>query len=111
MSHLKVLLFVFWMGCAGELPDHVVLQPSAETVSFAIEPPSPSTYKLVGKVTGEAAANELDVAHQAARNDLRNKSAAIGASFVTIDEDLGEPLPLRDKTKVKLVGRAYKSID
>ena len=111
MSHIEVLLLVFLTGCAEPLPEHVVLQPPAETVAFAMEPPSPDTYKLLGIVTGEAAANDLDVAQQAARNDLRNKAAAIGASLVTIDEDLGEPLPLRDKTKVKLVGRAYKSVD
>jgi hypothetical protein len=111
MSHIKVLLLVLLTGCAAELPERVVLQPSGENVAFAMEPPSSDTFKLVGKVTGEAAANDLAVAQQAARNDLRNKAAAIGASLVTIDEDVGEPLPLRDKTKVKLVGRAYKSVD
>jgi hypothetical protein len=111
MTHLRVLLFVFLTECAQELPDHVVLQPSAENVVVAMEPPSQNTYQLVGQIIGEAAANDLDVAEQAARCDLRNRAAAIGASLVTIDEDLGEPMPLRDKTKVKLVGRAYKSID
>ena len=111
MTHLRVLLFFFLTGCAQELPDHVVLQPSAENVVVAMEPPSPNTYQLVGQIIGQAAANDLDVAEQAARCDLRNRAAAIGASLVTIDEDLGEPMPLRDKTKVKLVGRAYKSID
>ena len=50
-------------------------------------------------------------AQQAAKNDLRNKAAALGASLVTIDEDTGEAIPLQAKTKVKLVGRAYKSVD
>jgi hypothetical protein len=99
------------MACAEALPDHVELKPEAETVEFAMEPPSPNGYKLVGKEIGLAASKDLEVAQEAAKNDLRNKAAALGASLVTIDEDLGEPMPLADKTKVKLVGRAYKSID
>jgi hypothetical protein len=99
------------MSCAEQIPDHIDLQPQAENVEFALEPPSPNTYKLVGQVTGQAAANDLDTAQQAAKNDLRNKAAALGASLVTIDENVGEPMPLREKTRVKLVGRAYKSLD
>jgi hypothetical protein len=60
---------------------------------------------------GEAASGDLDTAQQAARNDLRNKAAAMGASLVTVDQNLGEPVLLHDKTKVKLIGRAYKPID
>jgi hypothetical protein len=98
-------------ACAEQIPDHIELQPQAESVEFAVEPPSPNTYTLVGQVTGLAAANDLDTAQQAAKNDIRNKAAALGASLVTIDVNLGEPMPLRDKTRVKLVGRAYKSVD
>jgi hypothetical protein len=99
------------LSCASGLPDHVVLQPGAETVEIAMEPPSASTFSLVGQVTGAAAANDPQTAQQAAKNDLRNKAAALGATLVTIDEDTGEAIPLQDKTKVKLVGRAYKSIE
>jgi Domain of unknown function (DUF4156) len=104
---LPLVLF----ACAEQIPDHIELEPQAENVEFAVEPPSPNTYKLVGQVTGQAAANDLDTAQQAAKNDIRNKAAALGASLVTIDVNLGEPMPLRDKTRVKLVGRAYKSVD
>jgi hypothetical protein len=98
-------------GCAEQIPDHVELQPPGENVEFAAEPPSPNAYKLVGEVTGVGAANDPDTAQQAARNDLRNKAGAMGASLVTIDENLGELMLLRDKTKVRLIGRAYKSVD
>jgi hypothetical protein len=98
-------------ACADTLPEHIDLQPAAEDVDFAMEPPSKNTFALVGKVTGIAAANDLEVAQVAARNDLRNKAAALGASLVTIDENTGEGMPLQDKTKVKLVGRAYKALD
>jgi hypothetical protein len=108
---VRFILPAALFACAEQIPDHIELQPQAEQVEFAAEPPSANAYKLVGQVTGQGAANDPDTAQQAARNDLRNKAAAIGASLVTIDEDLGEPMPLQDKTKVKLVGRAYKSVD
>jgi hypothetical protein len=112
MRNIAFLVFASALGaCAAQLPEHVELQPQGETVEFATEPPSANTYKLVGQVTGEAAANDPEVAVEAAKNDLRNKAAAIGASLVTIDLNLGEPMPLQDRTKVKVVGRAYKSVD
>jgi hypothetical protein len=111
MRRALVLLLPLVLACAEQLPEHIDLQPAAEDVDFAMEPPSKNTFTLVGKVTGIAAANDLDAAQTAARNDLRNKAAALGASLVTIDENVGEALPLQDKTKVKLVGRAYKSVD
>jgi hypothetical protein len=111
LSLLLVSLSVALPACAEQLPEHVVLQPGAENVEIAVEPPSLNSYQLVGKVIGEAAANDLDSAQAAAKNDLRNKAAALGASLVTIDENTGQPMPLQDRTRVKLVGRAYKSVD
>jgi hypothetical protein len=111
MRRAVLVLLTVLLGCAEQLPDHVDLQPAGEDVDFAMEPPSPNSFMLIGEVTGIAAANDLDAAHDAAKNDLRNKAAALGATLVTIDEDIGEALPLQDKTRVKLVGRAYKSVD
>jgi hypothetical protein len=111
MERWAVLLVTLLAACAEALPEHVELSPEAETVEFAMEAPSPHAYKLLGQVTGLAAGKDVEVAQQAAKNDLRNKAAALGASLVTIDENLGEPMPLAEKTKVKLVGRAYKSVD
>jgi hypothetical protein len=111
MRRAVVFLLPVLVSCAEQLPEHVQLQPAAEDVDFAMEPPSSSTFMLIGQVTGVAAANDPDVAQDAARTDLRNKAAALGASLVTIDEDVGEMLPLQDRTRVKLVGRAYKSVD
>jgi hypothetical protein len=99
------------VGCAEQLPDHIALAPAADDVDIAMEPPSADDYKLAGQVKGEAAAADLDTAEQAAKNDLRNRAAALGASLVTVDDDTGEPVLFEGKTKVTLVGRAYKSID
>ena len=106
-----VFLLPFVFSCLEQLPEHVELQHAAEDVDFAMEAPSASTFMLIGEVTGVAAANDVDAAQDAARNDLRNKAAALGASLVTIDESVGEMMPFQDKTKVKLIGRAYKSVD
>lgn len=111
MRRTFVLLLPVLLACADQLPEHVALQPAAEDVDFAMEPPSPGSFMLIGKVTGMAAANDIEEAQTAARNDLRNKAAALGASLVTVDENVGEALPLQDKTKIKLVGRAYRAID
>jgi uncharacterized protein DUF4156 len=113
MKYYGALFYLplFLIACAEGIPDHVDLLPQGEEVEFALEPPSPGAYKLLGEVSGLAAANDPDVAQQAAKNDLRNKAAALGATLVTIDVNLGEPMPLQDKTKVKVVGRAYKSVD
>lgn len=111
MRRAVIVLLAFVISCFEQLPEHVQLQPAAQAVDFAMEPPSSATFMLVGKVTGVAAANDADTAQDAARNDLRNKAAALGASLVTIDENIGEMMLLQEKTKVKLVGRAYKAID
>lgn len=111
MRRLGFFVLPALFACAEQIPDHIELEPIGESVEFATEPPNAGAYKLVGQVTGQAAANDLDSAQQAAKNDLRNKAAALGASLVTIDENLGEQMLLQNKTKVRVVGRAYKSTD
>jgi hypothetical protein len=111
MRRSAVLVLPLLLSCASSLPGKVDLTPEAEQVEFAYETPSAEAYKMLGKVEGVAAANDEEQAHEAAKNDLRNHAAALGAVLVTIDSDTGTPLPLESKTKVKLVGRAYKPVD
>jgi len=112
MRWLAILaLLAFSSSCVEELPDHVDLIPGAQDVEFATETPSKNNYKLIGELVGQAAANDPDTAEFAARNDLRNKASEIGASLVTVDDSTGEAMPLRDKIKVKVYGRAFKAID
>ena len=111
MRRVLLLLFPLLVACGAGLPEKIELQPEAENVEFAYEPPSPDAYKLIGEVTGVAAANDAEVAQEMAKNDLRNKAAALGAALVTIDENLGTLVPLTDETKVTLNGRAYKPAD
>ena len=111
MKRLALLLLGGILACASQIPDKVELKPEAENVEFAYETPSANAYKLLGTVVGVAAANDPDQAQEAAKNDLRNKAAELGAVLVTIDENTGALIPLQTRTKVKLVGRAYKPVD
>jgi len=111
MRRYAFLASLLLFGCAQGIPDHVELLPEAENVEFAYEPPGPEAYREVGKVTGVAQGTDSDLTTAAAKNDLRNKAAALGATLVTIDQNQGEAVPLTNQLKVKLVGRAFKPID
>jgi hypothetical protein len=109
---LRLLLFLpLLSGCAAQLPEKVELDAKAENVEFAYEAPSPATYEFLGQVIGVGVSKDAEEAQESAKNDLRNKAAAMGAVLVTIDENTGEGVLLLDKTRVKLVGRAYKPVD
>jgi hypothetical protein len=58
-----------------------------------------------------AQGTDTDATTIAAKNDLRNKAAALGATIVTLDENVGEAVPLTSKVTVKVTGRAYKPVD
>jgi hypothetical protein len=111
MKRLLLLSFPVLMACASQIPDHVELQPGAADVEIIHDKPSPNAYKEVGEVTGVAAGTDDDAAQAAAENDLRNKAAALGASLVVVEQNLGKAVLLSDKKEIKLVGRAYKSVD
>jgi hypothetical protein len=112
MRRSAFLILSWLVACApSQVPEKVELKPEAENVEFAYEPPSPDAYKFVGQVVGIAAANDPDEAQAAAKNDLRNKAAALGAVLVTIESNTGQAVLLADKTKVKIVGKAYKPVD
>lgn len=111
MRRVACLAVLLVTACAGGIPDHVELQPGAENVEIVSEPPSPNGYKELGRVTGVAVGADPDVAADAAKNDLRNKAAALGADLVTLDENLGKPVPLSRTVKVEVSGRAYKAVE
>jgi hypothetical protein len=111
MQRLSILGLALLVGCTDQIAEHVELVPAAADVDFAYGTPSPNAYGKVGDVRGVAAGVDVDSATEAARNDIRNKAAALGASLVVIDENLGEPILLLGKTKVTLVGRAFKQLE
>jgi hypothetical protein len=112
--HLAVLLasaLASGLAACEKVQENVVLSPQGEQVEFAMETPSDSSYAMVGAVEGTAAGATVDDAEQSARNDVRNKAAALGASLVVVDEDDGAGMPYQDKTKVTIKGRAFKQKD
>jgi hypothetical protein len=111
MTRWPLVLLTALFACAAQLPEKVELQPQAENVEFAYETPSPTSYRFLGEVTGIATSTDLEEAQESAKNDLRNKAAALGAVLVTIDQNTGQAVLLLNKTRVKLVGRAYKPVD
>ena len=111
MRRVALAAFTLLLACAGGIPDHVELTPEAQNVDVLSEAPSPQAYKEVGRVTGAAVGPDVDTATEQAKNDLRNKAAALGASLVTIDQNHGVAIPLSKKMKVELSGRAYKPVD
>jgi hypothetical protein len=111
MQRFTPLVFLVLAACAAGIPDHVELTPQAENVEFAYEPPGAEGYTEVGKVTGVAQGKDTDAVTEAAKNDLRNKAAELGATVVTIDQNEGVGVPLTGQVKVKVVGRAYKPVD
>ena len=109
---LRVLLLLPWLGaCAAQLPEKVELDAQADSVEFAYEAPSSAGYKFVGQVVGVGVSKDAEAAQESAKNDLRNKAAAMGAVLVHIDEDTGQAVLLQHTMRVKLVGRAYKPVD
>jgi hypothetical protein len=98
------------VGCDA-FPEHVVLLPTGEQVEIAMDTPNDDQYVLVGKIEAVAAGADVNEAEQSARNMLRNKAAAMGATLVTIDSDHGSVVMLQKKNKVEIVGRAFKARD
>src|SRR4051812_26628714 len=76
-----------WSSACVELPpDHVPLLPQGESVELLAEIPNTDTYEAYGLVVSEASGHGSGEATAAARNGLRNKAAALRATFVSIDE-------------------------
>jgi hypothetical protein len=111
MKSLPILGFALLAGCVDQIPEHVELVQAGSEVEIVYDTPSEHAYKMVGSVRGIAEGPDAESATEAARNDLRNKAAALGATLVTVDENMGEPVLLLGKTKVTLFGRAFKAVD
>jgi hypothetical protein len=109
MKHARTfVLALLLVGCGSALPENIALKPEAEAVEFAMDTPSPDAYTMVGVVKSDTAAKEIDAAILSARNDLRNKAAAMGASLVIVDETTPDRDIAREKRVVHLKGRAFK---
>jgi hypothetical protein len=111
MRGLATLGLTLVVGCADQIPEHIDLASAGAAVEIVYEAPSLHAYSQVGEVTGSGVSVDAEEAAAIAKNDLRNKAGALGATLVTVDQNLGEPMLLVGKTKVTVLGRAYKPLD
>jgi hypothetical protein len=97
-------------GCIDALPEKVVLQPNAGNVEVISEPPNAEIYEPAGEVNAQVIGRETQEALRQAFNELRNKAAAKGATFVAVDEVTSRAAwDFSGRTIVTLVGTAYKT--
>ena len=106
---LLLTLSIGAAACSPAVQEHVALMPEGEAVEFAMETPSKDAYDVVETLKVTAAGKTIDEATDAARNDLRNKAAALGASLVIADRTDTSQDIVREKRIVTITGRAFRA--
>ena len=97
-------------GCTISLPEKVVLRPEAGNVEVINEPPNSEIYESAGEVNAQVIGRETQDALRQAFNELRNKAAAKGATFVAVDDVTSRAAwDFSGRTIVTLVGTAYRT--
>jgi hypothetical protein len=97
-------------GCADTLPDKIALRPEAANVEVINEPPNVEIYESAGEVTAQVIGRETQDALRQALNELRNKAAAKGATFIAVDDVTSRAAwDFSGRTIVTLVGTAYRT--
>jgi hypothetical protein len=97
-------------GCADTLPEKIVLSPAAADVEVLSEPPNTEVYEPAGEVTAQVVGRETQDALRQALNQLRNKAAAKGATFIAVDDVTSRAAwDFSGRTIVTLVGTAYRT--
>jgi len=97
-------------GCTVALPEKIVLAPGADNVEVINEPPNREIYEPAGDVTAQVIGHETQDALRQALNELRNKAAAKGATFIAVEEVSSRAAwDFSGRTIVTLVGTAYRT--
>jgi hypothetical protein len=97
-------------GCVDALPEKIVLAPEAANVEVINEPPNSEIYEPAGEVNAQVIGHETQDALRQALNQLRNKAAAKGATFVAVDDVTSRAAwDFSGRTIVTLVGTAYRT--
>jgi hypothetical protein len=97
-------------GCADTLPEKIVLVPAAANVEVINDPPNETIYESAGEVNAQVIGHETQDALRQALNQLRNKAAAKGATFVAVDDVTSRAAwDFSGRTIVTLVGTAYRT--
>lgn len=89
MKIVKTICALSLFGCIGALDRVAVLQPGAERIRLVNQEP-PGCAQL-GDVIGKSQAEaEPEAALQGARNDLRNRAQAMGATHVIVQNSASD---------------------
>jgi len=96
-------------GCEEPVPQKILLSSAGEQVELISEAPNMDVYTEVGEVSGRAMAVEKHDAFNAARNALRNATAAKGATIVRIDNVDSRLAWEVGMTVVSVTGTAYRA--
>jgi hypothetical protein len=106
---LVSLTIALFLGCASAPSQTIPLAPDAAQVEIVTEAIDREKYEFVGDVQGEAKASDIGEANKNARNDMRNKAAALGATVVILDTNTAaNAMDWTGRNKVVLAGRAFR---
>jgi hypothetical protein len=109
---LAFALGIFAAGCVEEVPAQIALSPQGEQIEITNEKLPNEQYKELGDVVGEGIGGDPREASLNADNDLRNHTASLGASFVTVDSRQTESYGyFTGKVKLQVHGIAYRLRD
>ncbi len=86
----------------------VKLNPAAESVQIIKSEPDPVKCRFIKDVYGQAKSKDVAEGQLNARNDLKNKAAALGANLVTIDTNAAaNAMDWTGRNQFALNGRAF----
>jgi len=110
LALLTVMAGASASGCKQSFPEKIALEPNAESVEVLSEPPNAETYEPAGEISAHVIGRETQDALRQAMNQLRNKAASKGATFVAVDDVTSHAAwDLSGRTIVTVVGTAYKT--
>jgi hypothetical protein len=105
----SLLVSLVLAACAAPLPQNIKLSSDGEQVDFAADVPSTDAYSVVGTLKSDAAGATIDEAIDSAKNDLRNKAAALGASLLYVDDTKPDQQFTKDLRVAHVTARAFKA--
>lgn len=100
---------VLWAGCAGT--QEVALKPEAARIEIIKGELDRNEFEYLGDVSGTSKSKDIEAGNEHARNDLRNKAAAMGAEVVILDTNTAaNAMDWTGRTQIVLTGRAFRRV-
>jgi hypothetical protein len=97
-------------ACTEELPSSVALSSQGEQIEISYDPLPSNDYADLGDVVGVGVGPSSSEAEQNARNDLRNRAAQLGGTYVHVTDTQQTAYGyFSAKVKVVLRGSAFKA--